>query len=118
MFLPNAPGQSPKVKSKKLFLLITTHRTLMIRNLSIENFVQLDAAIPVADVRTPAEFDKGHITGAHNIPLFSNLRVSREGSSPCRSMTSVTCKGVPPGLAYKRAVTQGSAYSEHKHTYQ
>ncbi|HVS94119.1 MAG TPA: tRNA 2-selenouridine(34) synthase MnmH [Mucilaginibacter sp.] len=44
----------------------------MIRTLSIENFVQLDAAIPVADVRTPAEFAQGHICGAHNIPLFSN----------------------------------------------
>ncbi|HWD89810.1 MAG TPA: tRNA 2-selenouridine(34) synthase MnmH [Mucilaginibacter sp.] len=44
----------------------------MIRTLSIENFIQLDAAIPVADVRTPAEFTQGHIHGAHNIPLFSN----------------------------------------------
>ncbi len=44
----------------------------MIRNLSIENFIKLDASIPVADVRTPAEFAQGHITGAHNIPLFSN----------------------------------------------
>ncbi|MBS1530952.1 MAG: tRNA 2-selenouridine(34) synthase MnmH [Bacteroidetes bacterium] len=44
----------------------------MIRTLSIENFVQLDKAIPVADVRTPAEFGQGHICGAYNIPLFSN----------------------------------------------
>jgi tRNA 2-selenouridine synthase len=44
----------------------------MVRNLSIENFIKLDASIPVADVRTPAEFAQGHITGAHNIPLFTN----------------------------------------------
>lgn len=44
----------------------------MIRTLTIENFIELDAAIPVADVRTPAEFEQGHICGAHNIPLFSN----------------------------------------------
>lgn len=44
----------------------------MIRTLPIENFIHLDAAIPVADVRTPAEFAQGHIVGAHNIPLFSN----------------------------------------------
>ena len=44
----------------------------MIRTLPIEQFVQLDKAIPVADVRTPAEFAQGHIHGAHNIPLFSN----------------------------------------------
>ncbi|MGN6639648.1 MAG: tRNA 2-selenouridine(34) synthase MnmH [Mucilaginibacter sp.] len=44
----------------------------MIRTLSIDNFIDLDAAIPIADVRTPAEFTQGHIHGAHNIPLFSN----------------------------------------------
>jgi len=44
----------------------------MIKNIAIENFIQLDATIPVADVRTPAEFEQGHITGAFNIPLFSN----------------------------------------------
>ncbi|HTI58516.1 tRNA 2-selenouridine(34) synthase MnmH [Mucilaginibacter sp.] len=42
----------------------------MIKNLRIEDFIQLD--IPVADVRTPAEFTQGHIPGAYNIPLFSN----------------------------------------------
>lgn len=44
----------------------------MIRTLSIESFVQLGKAIPVADVRTPSEFAQGHIHGAFNIPLFSN----------------------------------------------
>jgi tRNA 2-selenouridine synthase len=44
----------------------------MIRTLSIEQFIQLDTAIPVADVRTPAEFAQGHIFGAHNIALFTN----------------------------------------------
>ena len=34
--------------------------------------MQLDSNIPVVDVRTPAEFMQGHISGAHNIPLFSN----------------------------------------------
>lgn len=28
--------------------------------------------IPVVDVRSPAEYDKGHITGAINIPIFSD----------------------------------------------
>lgn len=44
----------------------------MIRTFSIDNFIDLDAAIPIADVRTPAEFAQGHIYGAYNIPLFSN----------------------------------------------
>ena len=29
-------------------------------------------SIPVIDVRTPAEFEHGHIPGAFNVPLFSN----------------------------------------------
>ena len=44
----------------------------MIRNLPIESFIQLDTSIPIVDVRTPAEFEKGHIVGAFNIPLFTN----------------------------------------------
>jgi tRNA 2-selenouridine synthase len=35
-------------------------------------FYSLSAKFPVVDVRTPAEFEKGHIPGAVNIPLFSN----------------------------------------------
>src|SRR6185312_8032672 len=44
----------------------------MICTLSINEFLALDSSIPVADVRTPAEFEQGHIPGANNIPLFSN----------------------------------------------
>jgi len=44
----------------------------MIKNIPIESFVQLDNSIPVVDVRTPAEFAKGRVVGAHNIPLFSD----------------------------------------------
>ncbi len=35
-------------------------------------FLRLDGDIPIIDVRSPAEFEAGHVTGAHNIPLFSN----------------------------------------------
>lgn len=35
-------------------------------------FIKQSKQIPVVDVRTPAEFDQGHIPGAHNIPLFTN----------------------------------------------
>ncbi|HEU4717669.1 MAG TPA: tRNA 2-selenouridine(34) synthase MnmH, partial [Bacteroidia bacterium] len=40
--------------------------------LSIENFLLESTGIPVADVRSPAEFAGGHIPGAFNIPLFTN----------------------------------------------
>ncbi|MES1159589.1 MAG: rhodanese-like domain-containing protein, partial [Bacteroidota bacterium] len=34
--------------------------------------MKLQPSCPVADVRTPAEFEQGHIPGAFNLPLFSN----------------------------------------------
>ena len=40
--------------------------------ISIEEFLKLAAAIPIIDVRSPGEYDQGHIPGAFNIPLFSN----------------------------------------------
>jgi tRNA 2-selenouridine synthase len=44
----------------------------MIRNIDVEDLVSLDKAIPVVDVRTPAEYEQAHICDAFNIPLFSN----------------------------------------------
>ena len=44
----------------------------MIKNVNTEQLLLLDKTIPVADVRTPAEFAQGHICGAFNIPLFTN----------------------------------------------
>lgn len=37
-----------------------------------KEFFELSAQHPVIDVRTPAEFEHGHIPAAINIPLFSN----------------------------------------------
>lgn len=44
----------------------------MIKNVDVSALIELDKTIPVVDVRTPAEFEQGHICGAYNIPLFSN----------------------------------------------
>jgi len=38
----------------------------------VKEFLALGKNIPIVDVRTPAEFEQGHIPGAYNIPLFSN----------------------------------------------
>jgi tRNA 2-selenouridine synthase len=38
----------------------------------IIRFLDLSEIIPVADVRSPSEFNTGHIPGAVNIPLFNN----------------------------------------------
>lgn len=42
----------------------------MICNIKIEDFLNLKT--PLIDVRSPGEFNKGHIPGAVNIPLFSD----------------------------------------------
>jgi tRNA 2-selenouridine synthase len=44
----------------------------MIHTIQIEEFLALAPTIPIADVRTPAEFDHGHIPQAHNLPIFTN----------------------------------------------
>jgi tRNA 2-selenouridine synthase len=38
----------------------------------IDEFMELAETWPVADVRSPSEFSRGHIPGAFNIPLFDN----------------------------------------------
>ncbi len=40
--------------------------------IEVKDFFGLSAHYPLIDVRTPAEFEHGHIPGAVNIPLFSN----------------------------------------------
>lgn len=44
----------------------------MIKPITISNFLRLSNTVALADVRTPAEFEQGHIPGAFNLPLFSN----------------------------------------------
>lgn len=44
----------------------------MDKALEINTFMELAGDLPVIDVRTPAEFEQGHIPGAHNVPLFTN----------------------------------------------
>jgi tRNA 2-selenouridine synthase len=52
----------------------------MINRMTIPELVSLPDRIPVADVRTPAEFLHGHIPGALNLPLFSNEERARVGT--------------------------------------
>ncbi len=44
----------------------------MTHSISVDDFVRLPEPVPLADVRTPAEFLQGHVPGAFNLPLFSN----------------------------------------------
>ncbi|PKQ63506.1 tRNA 2-selenouridine(34) synthase MnmH [Labilibaculum filiforme] len=37
-----------------------------------KEFLEMGKSLPMVDVRTAAEFETGHIPGAHNLPIFTN----------------------------------------------
>ena len=49
--------------------------------LEIEYFISLSKKFPLIDVRSPAEFEHGHIPNAHNIPLFDNEERAKVGTA-------------------------------------
>jgi tRNA 2-selenouridine synthase len=53
----------------------------MVKPLLIQDFLQRDEDIVLIDVRTPAEFEHGHIPGAVNLPLFSNEERVKVGTT-------------------------------------
>jgi tRNA 2-selenouridine synthase len=53
----------------------------MITQLKISDFLRLASALPLVDVRTPAEFEQGHIPGAFNLPIFSNEERVKVGTT-------------------------------------
>ncbi|MCK5820904.1 MAG: tRNA 2-selenouridine(34) synthase MnmH [Bacteroidales bacterium] len=44
----------------------------MVEKIEISEFLKRGKQSPIIDVRSPAEFKKGHIPGATNLPLFEN----------------------------------------------
>jgi tRNA 2-selenouridine synthase len=44
----------------------------MISEITIEEYFSKHNDLPIIDVRSPVEFQKGHISHAHNIPIFSD----------------------------------------------
>ena len=49
-------------------------------DLPIETYYSSHGCTPIIDVRSPGEYDKGHIPGAFNIPLFSNKERAHVGT--------------------------------------
>lgn len=47
---------------------------------NVHDFIQLPAGWAMFDVRTPDEYEKGHIPGAQNLPLFSNEERAEVGT--------------------------------------
>lgn len=52
----------------------------MTKPLSIEQFLEKSKTTPIIDVRSPGEFERGHIIGAVNIPLFENHERAEVGT--------------------------------------
>lgn len=48
--------------------------------IGIVMFLELSEMTPVADVRSPSEFNAGHIPGAFNIPLFDDMERAAVGT--------------------------------------
>jgi tRNA 2-selenouridine synthase len=53
----------------------------MAQKVSVEEFYKLSQDIPIVDVRSPGEYETGHIPGAHNIPIFTNEERARVGTT-------------------------------------
>ncbi len=49
--------------------------------IDIESFLSRNKELPIIDVRAPVEFEKGHIPGAINIPLFTDDERAKVGTS-------------------------------------
>jgi tRNA 2-selenouridine synthase len=58
--------------SYKLPIHIHRKHGKMIHSITVSDLMGLKDPIPLADVRTPTEFEHGHIPGAFNLPLFSD----------------------------------------------
>lgn len=52
----------------------------MTKPLSVEQFLEKSKTTPIIDVRSPGEFERGHIVGAVNIPLFENHERAEVGT--------------------------------------
>lgn len=49
--------------------------------LGIEDFLKQAKTFPVVDVRSPGEFEQGHIPGAYNVALFDNEERAKIGTA-------------------------------------
>ncbi|MFD2571210.1 tRNA 2-selenouridine(34) synthase MnmH [Spirosoma soli] len=52
----------------------------MVKQLSVEDFLEKAATLPIIDVRSPGEYDHAHIPGAVSIPLFDNEERAQVGT--------------------------------------
>jgi tRNA 2-selenouridine synthase len=67
----------------------------MVKEIQTGDFLKTE--IPLIDVRSPGEFEKGHIPGAFNIPLFSDAERAQVGTLFTRVSAE---KAMEAGLGY------------------
>jgi tRNA 2-selenouridine synthase len=60
--------------------------------LNITEFLTKSNHLPVFDVRSPAEYEHGHIPGAHNLPLFTNEERAEVGTSYVQKGSDIAIK--------------------------
>lgn len=53
----------------------------MVKRIEITGFIPLWHTVPVLDVRSPSEYDQGHIPGAVNLPLFDDAERKKVGTT-------------------------------------
>ncbi|AMR32321.1 tRNA 2-selenouridine synthase [Mucilaginibacter sp. PAMC 26640] len=53
----------------------------MVKPITINNFLLFEHPFALIDVRTPSEYEHGHIPGANNLPLFSNEERVKVGTT-------------------------------------
>jgi tRNA 2-selenouridine synthase len=82
-----------------------------LKKTDICRFLELAENIPVIDVRSPSEFNYGHIPGAYNIPLFDDreretvgIKYKKEGRSKA-IMKGIELTGPAMHLKLKEAFT-------------
>lgn len=87
----------------------------MAEKLSIEEFLKAAESIPMADVRSPGEYEFAHIPGAFSIPIFDNEERARVGTSYKKESKR---KAVLLGLDFvgpklRQMAEQGKRFSKH-----
>jgi len=48
--------------------------SVSLNSIPVNEFLRIGISVPVADVRSPGEYNLGHIPGAVNIPLFNDMQ--------------------------------------------
>lgn len=77
--------------------------TLFPKTITIDEYYKTYSEIPVIDVRSPGEFEKGHIPQAHSIPLFTDHERAVVGTAYTRQSKEIA---VNIGLKFVRPKLQ------------